>query len=53
MDNRELERALIAVKDKLDRLDAKLALIEVQMKKLEEGTVELRGGIKLAKALAG
>ena len=53
MDNRELERALMAVKDKLDRLDVKLAQIEVQMKQLEEGTAEVRGGIKVVKALAG
>lgn len=53
MDNRELERALMAVKDKLDRLADKLDLIEVQMKQLEEGAAELRGGIKVVKALAG
>jgi hypothetical protein len=51
MDNRELERALFDVKDKLDKLDAKLYQIEIRMRKLEDDAIELRGGIKLAKHL--
>ena len=51
MDNREIERALMGISDKLDRLDARLKQIDLQMVKLEQKTIELRGGIKLAKAL--
>lgn len=51
MDNRELERALLDVQDKLDKLDAKLNQIEFKMRRLEDEAIELRGGIKLAKHL--
>lgn len=51
MDNRELERELLNVSEKLDRLDAKLYQIEIRMRKLEDDVIELRGGIKLAKHL--
>lgn len=46
MDNRELERALNAVSDKLDLVDVKLQEIEKKMAKLYEDADDLSKNLK-------
>lgn len=51
MDNRELERALNAISDKLDLVDVKLKEIERKMAKLYEDADDLSNNLKKIRSI--